>query len=241
MFCSNCGANIPDDSKACIYCGVPVNQQQPQFQQPQYQQPQYQQPQYQQPQFQQPQYAMAGAAPVAKKTHPRSLSFIPKLILSAAAIVLMFVGLFFEYTYYYDGKYSYYMSAFVDLFDSAIWAIIPMVLIGVSLFISFISIFKGNKGLAWVGFICSLLAFGYMIVGSKIGAEEFYYYNKYSYKLYGYTFYHITWKEFDNFSFAFYASIFVNLLTTLVSFLEAIGKPLFRLKDKNALPLNANF
>lgn len=55
MFCSNCGANIPDDSKACSYCGVPVNQQQPQFQQPEQQvQPAYQQPAYQSPAFSQP-------------------------------------------------------------------------------------------------------------------------------------------------------------------------------------------
>ena len=55
MLCSNCGANIPDDSKACSYCGVPVNQQQPQFQQPEQQaQPAYQQPVYQSPAFSQP-------------------------------------------------------------------------------------------------------------------------------------------------------------------------------------------
>ena len=56
MFCTNCGANVPDGTQVCPNCGNPMQQAQPQYQQPQYQQPQYQQPEYQQPQYQQPQY-----------------------------------------------------------------------------------------------------------------------------------------------------------------------------------------
>ena len=54
MFCRNCGANIPDDSRVCTVCGVPVEQQQPDFQQPAQEQPVYQQPVYQSPAFSQP-------------------------------------------------------------------------------------------------------------------------------------------------------------------------------------------
>ncbi|MBO6054363.1 MAG: zinc ribbon domain-containing protein [Oscillospiraceae bacterium] len=60
MYCRNCGAQIPDDSRFCERCGTPTGAvqapQQPVYQQPQYQQPVYQQPQYQQPDYQQPQY-----------------------------------------------------------------------------------------------------------------------------------------------------------------------------------------
>lgn len=58
MFCANCGANIPDNSRVCTNCGVPVNQQdgfQPDsFQQPVVGQPAYQQPAPVQPVYQQP-------------------------------------------------------------------------------------------------------------------------------------------------------------------------------------------
>lgn len=53
MFCTNCGANIPDDSNVCANCGVPVVQQ-PNFQQPEPAQPVYQQPAPVQPVYQQP-------------------------------------------------------------------------------------------------------------------------------------------------------------------------------------------
>ena len=62
MFCRNCGAQIPDDSRFCPTCGTPMaaapspqGYAQPQVSQPVYQQPAYQQPVYQQP-MQQPVY-----------------------------------------------------------------------------------------------------------------------------------------------------------------------------------------
>lgn len=60
MFCRNCGAQIPDDSRFCPTCGTPIAAApapqgfaQPQMSQPVYQQP-MQQPVYQQPVYQQP-------------------------------------------------------------------------------------------------------------------------------------------------------------------------------------------
>ncbi len=66
MFCSNCGAQLPDGSAFCSKCGSPVaranpqssaqSYQQPSYQQQSYQQPSYQQQSYQQPSYQQPSY-----------------------------------------------------------------------------------------------------------------------------------------------------------------------------------------
>ena len=75
MYCNNCGANLPDGTKFCSSCGMPVMQQEvnlppqqnvyqppvqrdmpgqpPVYQQPVYQQPTYQPP-AQQPVYQQP-------------------------------------------------------------------------------------------------------------------------------------------------------------------------------------------
>ena len=69
MFCTNCGAQLPDGSRFCAQCGAPQEAvaapvQQPYPQQPVYQQPAYQQPVYQQPAYpQQPSYAPQAPMP----------------------------------------------------------------------------------------------------------------------------------------------------------------------------------
>lgn len=70
MFCSNCGAQISDQSKFCPSCGQPIQQQsqQPQPAQASYGQQPYQQQAYQQPyqqSYAQPSYSPASHAPGA--------------------------------------------------------------------------------------------------------------------------------------------------------------------------------
>lgn len=77
MFCTKCGAQMPDGASFCTSCGSPLNSTQPvqqpagQYQQPvqQYQQPVYQQPvQTQQPVYQQPAQPVYGQQPAWQAT-----------------------------------------------------------------------------------------------------------------------------------------------------------------------------
>ena len=90
MFCTNCGMQMPDDSRFCQNCGAqldPVNAE-PVAQQPVYQQPeQY----YQQPAQYYPQQDQPYAAPVA--TQPKAPFFSNKknvaILAGVAAVVVI--------------------------------------------------------------------------------------------------------------------------------------------------------
>ena len=93
MFCSNCGANIPEDAKACHVCGVPVEQ--PDFQQSiQEQTAEQQMPQeqsvYQQPVYQPPFYQSAAySQPIPQKQEvPGKGMAVASLVLGIVSILL---------------------------------------------------------------------------------------------------------------------------------------------------------
>ena len=69
MNCSNCQAQIPENSKVCPYCGTPVEAQSAP-QQPAYQQPGYQQPAYQ-PVPPQPAYQPVSTQPAPTANDPQ--------------------------------------------------------------------------------------------------------------------------------------------------------------------------
>lgn len=69
MNCSNCQAQIPENSKVCPYCGTPVEAQSAP-QQPAYQQPAYQQPAYQ-PVPPQPAYQPVSTQPAPTANDPQ--------------------------------------------------------------------------------------------------------------------------------------------------------------------------
>lgn len=69
MNCSNCQAQIPENSKVCPYCGTPVEAQSAP-QQPAYQQPAYQQPAYQ-PVPTQPAYQPVSTQPAPTANDPQ--------------------------------------------------------------------------------------------------------------------------------------------------------------------------
>ena len=94
--CPRCGQQLADGTAVCPYCGLPLTQQQPQYQQaepqPRYQQaPQYQQappqPQYQQPQYRQPPYPPY-AVPVKKPKIPGRGFGITSMVLGIIASVI---------------------------------------------------------------------------------------------------------------------------------------------------------
>lgn len=67
MFCPNCGANLPEGSGFCSYCGTVMNAAQPE-------QPAYQQPVYQQQAYQQPAYAYQPQPAVSKSEYLKTLA-----------------------------------------------------------------------------------------------------------------------------------------------------------------------
>ena len=117
MICSNCGKELANDSKFCLFCGQPVAAAAPvapapapmpqqyapqQYQQPMYQQPvqqapqQYQQPMYQQPAPAAPAYNPAGFAPVGQQ--PKRFDIRrPETIVTLISCVLLLVSLFLKY------------------------------------------------------------------------------------------------------------------------------------------------
>ena len=124
MFCTKCGAEIPDYTSVCPNCGAAVEappaeaqpaapQPQPQFAQPQFAQPQYA------PQFAQPQYA-APAAPVSdpRRTAARSPLFILAMIAMTAELAVN-AGVFFVDMMrsivegYFSYRVLYYMESIV--------------------------------------------------------------------------------------------------------------------------------
>ena len=120
MFCRHCGAQLPDGSTFCSYCGQPVGQpQQPQQQQPQqvYQQPQtrqqpyqqqypqqsyqqqpYQQQQsfqqpYQQPVYRQDPYAQSAGAQAVPQQGMKWHKFLVYFALWASAVIYLIYGI----------------------------------------------------------------------------------------------------------------------------------------------------
>lgn len=110
MICSNCGKELANDSKFCLFCGQPVAAAAPvapapapmpqQYAPQQYQQPVPQAPQYQQPMYQQPApapaYNPAGFAPVGQQ--PKRFDIRrPETIVTLISCVLLLVSLFLKY------------------------------------------------------------------------------------------------------------------------------------------------
>lgn len=150
MFCTNCGANIPDDSNVCANCGVPVVQQ-PNFQQPEPAQPAYQQPQPAQPAYQQPQPVYQQPAPV------QQAPVVPGKGMAVTSMVLGIVAL------------ALFCMWYISL---------PCGIVGLALGIVAMNKAKAvgmKNGMATAGIACSCVALGLMvlfIVLVVVGAAE---------------------------------------------------------------------
>ena len=188
-YCPNCGNAVSELAVMCVNCGVMIKEEKV-------------------------------AQPTAIKENAsngvKNLSFIPKFILTGLAILFMFIDGYFIYSTWRGGYYfgSFYQLGNYDWF----WYVIPIVLMGISLIMSFIGILKADKRLGTVGAISSVIAFLYSIIAPIIAIDTFYWFN--------------SLLDFGGFDILFYLEILLTALMAVISVFEGIGKPLLKIKDK---------
>ena len=153
-YCANCGQPTNELAVICIHCGMQLKE------------------------LEAPTVAN-NSTPVKKTKGIQNLSFIPKFILSALAILFCFIDGFFFYTSMWNGEYEYGNPSTFDYllsraFDAEYAILIPIfILIAISLIASFIGMFKGKKSLGWVGFGFSIAAFLFVAIVSIVAQNNF--------------------------------------------------------------------
>ena len=203
MFCKKCGANV-GESSFCPNCGTIV-----------------------------------GEAEEIKRTYNthspqyfKSLSFIPVSLLTVITIVLLFIKKFAKCWSKttmegYRKNIDTFYESFSSMADSVVLPSIAIILLLVPVAITVINFFARKQKLTYFAAGSSALSLIYMVIASLIVSENYDSYDVVNSPYFGKMTYEF---DFLNFSLTFYLILATILLIGVICVLDALGKPLLKLK-----------